>query len=365
MLLATLAAALLGAALAAAAEPGRPYPTVIALGYTAPLGSRQGLGTPIVVADHESGGYFGAGTLTVQLHTSQLQVGMRHGLPVPLALGYRGSAEVIAARDGTDLYRDGVREVAQTFRGNTAALALTATLFPHGAWRLHWEGERLQARFAGTSGSAATFIPPGDFTQVEQRLRLRRQGLLGQPAARLGLTWTLGRRGDWRAWSGDPDAAAHARYRKLALRWKQPLAWTLRQRSQLALAALTGHSLDLLSGYRVGGFAGRESVAGYYRNEFRARRALVLNAQHTWRLAEDRRLSVLLDAARLNELATPYQPTPPAARTLLGVGLEVYYGLRWLGGVPLIVRYGQGLRVPPGSPEGHRREVLVLLAAGF
>jgi|GEM_PF-1720718 len=362
-----LAAAIaIGSACTARAEDAAsPFATVVALGYTAPLATQEGLGTPIVILDHKSDGHFAAGTLSVQLHTSLLQAGMRHAVSAVLSLGYRAGVQVVAEGDGTDLYRDGARQRAQTFRGDSAALALTATLFPNSRWQAGWEGERLRARFAPTADSAADFAPPGDFTQIEQRLVLRRKGLLGAPEARLTLTLTDGRRGGWREWSLDPAAATHARYRKAALRWEQPRQWSAEQRTEVKLAALGGERLDLLSGYGVGGFAGREVVAGYYRNEFRARRAVVLNAEHEVRFAEDRRLMLLLDAARVNELATPLQPQPPPVRTLLGMGVGFRYGIRALGGLPVIVRYGQGLRVPDGSPEGHRRELLVMLAAAF
>ena len=36
-----------------------------------------------------------------------------------------------------------------------------------------------------------------------------------------------------------------------------------------------------------------------------------------------------------------------------------------LGGVPLILRYAEGLLIPEGSKESHRREILLAFAAGF
>ena len=47
------------------------------------------------------------------------------------------------------------------------------------------------------------------------------------------------------------------------------------------------------------------------------------------------------------------------------MGLGVYYGIRALKGLPVIVRVAEGLSAPPGSPEPHRREVLAVVAAGF
>lgn len=360
-----LAALVLGAGAARAVPPPREHATIVALGYTQPLATHEGLGTPIVVLDHESGGHYGDGTLTVKLLTSLLRTEMRHPVAPALALSYGASVQIISVGDGEDLYERGRRLPDVSFNGYAAGLALSATLFPEAPWQAAWEGERQQHRYGPVDGTVPEFVPPGDFTLTEQRVHLRRLGLLGEDAARLALSATRGQRGDWRAWSLDPDAAEHARYRKEALRWEQPATWSAAQRSELKLAWLGGAHLDLLSGYRVGGFGGREVVAGYYRNEFRARRLLVANAQHEWRFAEDRRLVLLLDAARLDELPLSYRTEPPRTRSIVGAGVGFYYGIRSLYGLPVIVRYGEGLRVPAGSPEGRRRELLLVLAAAF
>jgi len=67
------------------------------------------------------------------------------------------------------------------------------------------------------------------------------------------------------------------RYGRQALRWHQPLRWSESNRSEVTFNALSGRHLDLFSGFRIGGITGRHALPGYFRNEFRARRALLLN----------------------------------------------------------------------------------------
>jgi len=144
-----------------------------------------------------------------------------------------------------------------------------------------------------------------------------------------------------------------------------PLVPAAGQRSEARLELLDGDRLDLLSAYRVGGFAGAYAVAGYFRNEFRARRTAVLHVQHEVAFAAHRKLLLLADGAWLRRVPLAALDGTPETATLLGVGIGLHYGIRALGGLPVIVRYGEGLRVPDGSPESHRRELLLVLAAGF
>ena len=91
----------------------------------------------------------------------------------------------------------------------------------------------------------------------------------------------------------------------------------------------------------------------------------MLNLAHEIAFAEDRKLTLLAAGAYLERLELGPATDPAPRRTLLGVGVGYFHGLRSLGGLPVIVRYGQGLRVPAGSPEGYRRELLLAVAAGF
>ena len=43
----------------------------------------------------------------------------------------------------------------------------------------------------------------------------------------------------------------------------------------------------------------------------------------------------------------------------------VMEGFRTLRGLPVIVRYAEGVRVPSDSAEGHRRELMLVIALGF
>ena len=128
---------------------------------------------------------------------------------------------------------------------------------------------------------------------------------------------------------------------------------------------MDGAGLDLFSGYAVGGLTGDYPVGGYYRNEFRARRAAVVDLNHDFVFAEDRIVSIGAQAARLRELNLELPGHRPRTRTLAGLGIGYFHGIRGLGGLPVILRYFEGLLIPENSAEGHRREFLVIVAAGF
>ena len=91
----------------------------------------------------------------------------------------------------------------------------------------------------------------------------------------------------------------------------------------------------------------------------------MLRFQHEVAFAEDRKLTLIADAAWLQRIRLPYLEGTPERSSLLGLGIGYFYGMRALGGLPVIVRYGEGLRVPEPSREPHRREFLLVLAAGF
>jgi hypothetical protein len=342
--------------------------TTLALGGAWPLGTRQGLASPIVYLEHERGGLPGQGSLRAVLDTVVLTVAMRHRVAPAWSLGYglEGTAAVVGY--GADLYRNGVRLSAESYAGDGLAGEVVATLWPEGPWSGTLVVETSRARFYSTPETRPGYVPPPPLKQNTLRLQLARMGLLlgiGQAE----LTWQESRREDWAAWSLDPQSRGDRPHGRLLLRLEAALPAGGHDggspRGKGRLWAFDGHDLDLIDAYRVGGFAGSFQVAGYYRNEARASRGLVLNLEHERRFAEDRRLTVYADAASLTRLDAQILRGAPRTQALAGLGLGFYYGIRPLAGLPLIVRFGEGLLIPAGSPEGYRRELLVVLAAAF
>ncbi|MDH5751644.1 MAG: hypothetical protein OEZ59_04435 [Deltaproteobacteria bacterium] len=366
ILLAGLLALLFSGAPARAQD--RDYPTLVALGLIKPLQTSQGMDSGVVYLDHESRGYLGEGILNVTLDTVVLKAGLRHVFSPALGLGYRLRYTGYVEGYGDDIYLDGTRLKEVSFYGNSLAGVLALNLFPEGLWRATLELERLKAAIRHTPETLPGAPTPSDFHQNSTRLILSREKLPGGKKARLAATLARGERQGLENWALDPDAEEHAVFNRAELIWNQPVEWLAQHRSTLKLSALGGSNLDLFSGFNVGGFAGNYSVAGYYRNEYRARQGVVLNLEQEFLFAEDRVLSILLDGARLRTLDLPYLRTSDPQDeqvALTGAGLGLYWGIRSLAGLPLIIRYGRALKIPAGSPESHRHEILVVLAAGF
>ena len=343
----------------------REYPTIVALGVIQPLESEEGLSTPLIVLNHESDGYFAGGAFTIQLLTTVLTVGMTHPVVEALDIAYRLRAQVITEGSGSDLYRNGRRLKELTFSGNSAALVLAANLFPEGSWRAALEVESLITRFGESEDTRSDYLLPGNFRQRELRAILTRQGLLGTDESRGILTLAAGTRQDARAWQLDPAGIGTTDYRKAELRWEQPYRWSEANRGDFTLVGMKTTKADLFNSYKIGGIGGQFPVGGYFRNEFRAREAWVANLTHEFFFAEDRRLSIHGDAAHFRELELPFLAGAPPSRTIASFGVGFRYGIRTLRGLPVIVRYAEGVRVPADSAEGRRRELMLVIALGF
>ena len=298
----TLAAALLALA-AALGAPGagaaeREYATLVALGGSWPIASAEGLSTPVVVVDHEQDNPLGTGKLNLSLRTSTGEAALRYPLGAAWEAEARWRATVISQGDGPDRYVAGERRDREAFEGDGTAGVAALRLYPEGAWGAALEVERLQTRYRRVRDTSPAFDLPPDHAQEEARLRVTRRRLLGEEEASLELTGSAGRRFGWRAWALAPDAAART-YQRLELDWEQPLTWSGTAQGKLRVQALSGAALDYLSAFRIGGFGGVHALPGYYRNEFRARRAWIGEAEHTWAPAEDRRLTLFAAAAEL------------------------------------------------------------------
>jgi hypothetical protein len=358
-----------GLLLAAQPIPGageeRPFGTIVALGGSWPVDSAEGLPSPLVRLDHESEGHFGAGTLNVLLDTVVLTAALEHRLSPRWAGGYGVRGTKFVEGYGEDLYRDGRRLESETFTGDSFAATLSGTLAPDGPWSGRATVEGLSARFRTTRLTRPNFTLPGGFHQQQLRLEGWRGRLLADGRGEARIALAEGWRPDWRGWSLDEHPQASDRFRTQVLRIDLPVGYGGGHSGRWRLSGLDGRELDLFSAFRVGGFAGAYPVAGYYRNEFRARSAAVLNAEHELALAGDRKLTFFLDGAWLRRIEPAWLEGSPRHQTLLGVGIGFFYGIRALGGLPLIFRYGEGLRIPAGSPERYRREILAVLAAGF
>lgn len=334
------------------------------LGSIEPINTRQGRSSPTIVVLHESDGYYGGGTFTFNYFSSVAETDMRHPVARLLDVSYGARGEFISAFKGLDVYREGERQTRRAFNAESLEALVTAHLFPRVGWQVDVGLERLWSSFREREGETdSAFVLPANFARDAVRVTGRRVGLLGAADGELSLTLLDARRDRWEPWSLEPEDVERTTFGTAEARWHQPVAWNERHFSILEWRGLSGRDLDFLSAFRIGGFAGDYPVAGYYRNEYRATEAALLSAEHAIALSGGRELTLGADAAWLKTLPLPEDEAD--FRALAGLRVAWFHPIQALGGLPVILRYGEGLIIPDGSPEAYRRELFVGMAFGF
>ena len=343
----------------------RKYATIVALGSGSPVNSAHGRYSPVLLFDHEGGDHYGDGTLRVLFQTAVLHVGMSHPLLDWLQLEYKGRLAFRVEGAPYSIFVEGRWEKDSTFQGHSAAAILAGRFLSEADWGIDIEREVRGPRFQSNEDTAAGFDLPDDFQMREWRMRGIGRRLFGLDEAEASLSIESGRRTNWGDWELDPDADDKARYSRQIAKLKMTLPWSGESQTKVDFRAGTGTNLDLFSSYWVGGIYGMNPVGGYFRQEFRAESMMLLNLRHDLIFSEDRILYIHGDAAWLKEIDLPIWADTPKSRTIGSVGLGYFYGIRSLRGLPLILRYAEGLVIPENSPESYRREISVVLAAGF
>ncbi len=342
----------------------RQYPTIIALGYAVPIDSAEGLTTPLVILDHESSGYFGDGTLKLQYQTVSPFASMTHRLASSFDLEYGIAATALAEGNGADIYVNGERVKQDTFNANGISLQLNGHFFPESPWRVSLQADHRKRSFGPSKFTREDYAFPENFSENKLSGVFKRVGLYHEEGE-LSVTYESGQRGNWSNWQLDPDAGSRKTYGRTSIVLEDRMAWSETNTTKLKLFALSGNRLDLFSNFKVGGLTSEYSVPGYFRNEFRTRSARLLKLQQEIQFAEDRILYLFADTATFEELELEYLKNAPESRSISGIGISFRYGIRDLMGLPVIVTYGEGLGVPESAKESHRRELVLVLAAGF
>ena len=168
----------------------------------------------------------------------------------------------------------------------------------------------------------------------------------------------------WNNWEFDEDALENGSPVHTMLEIEDHIEFD-RTKWKGSLLHATGRGLDFFSAYKLGGLASDLVVAGYYRNEFRVRELNLLKFKQDVSFAEDRVLSLFADFANFTEIELPFRTNSFSNHTIVGIGIGFRYGMQNLGGLPLIFTFGEGLNVPKASREAHRRECMLVIAAGF
>ncbi len=362
-LTALLAGALFLAGAGSALGYDRPYPTYVALGGIFPVNSSEGLWTPMVIVDHESGERR-TGLLQASLRTVTTKLDYTHQPGESIEVNYGGRVTLMAEGSGGDVYQNGRRLLEKSYAGNGAALHARLALLAENRWSVGLKGQLSRAVFGRAKKSEAGFRVPPAYSQGLLQVQVRREALLDHSGF-LSFSLEAGHRRDWRTWALD-NTTDRRRFSRYSVQYEDRVAWSDFSKTIWKVFAEGGRNLDLFSGGRVGGLAGIRSIAGYYRNEFRTQAHVVLNVRQEFWFEEDRMMWVWLDGGRVKRLELDYLEEDSGTRqALLGFAVGLRYDIRSLHGLPIFFNYGHGLITPKGSLESHRREFAVVVAAGF
>jgi len=343
----------------------REYPTIIVLGQATPLDSSEGLTTPLVILDHESSGHFLNSTLRLKYETVSPTLSLTHRLGAALDFEYAVDGTALAEGNGTDLYLKGVRLKEKAFAGDGVSKRLGLHFFPTSPLRFSVTVDERHRKFYAAKDTPATYQFPAEFDERTTSGVVKWVGLLHEDGE-LSATTIQGKRSSaWKDWELDNHSETTATFSKTLIAWKDQIEWGKFAVTKLEAVSASGTNLDLFSGFKVGGLTSEYSVAGHFRNEYRARSVQVYKLWQEINFAEDRILYLFGDQATFLELDLSYLGNPTESRSISGAGVGFRYGIRSLKGLPIIVTYGEGSGVPETSKEQHRRELVVVIALGF
>lgn len=347
-----------------AAEP-QPYGNIVALGNISPLASDEGLATPLIIWKHESSHYPGDATLDVFLETSTLTAGFTYPIAADIKIGYELSGTVISEGYGSDIYVNGSRTKDLTFEGNSLMINIFA-LYPYNAhWSIQADITRRSLWFEAAEQNTSEFTLPDDHEINQAAVTLFYKGRFLSDQDEFNCSVLSGERSQWHDWGLDKNAASKKTFNQFRLSLKNTFEQPEFGHLTTAFSTGTGTDMDIISGYRVGGMAGQYSVVGYYRNEFRVKEVVALNASQEIEFAKDRKLKLLADMASFRRFDFEYLAATPETQTIGGLGISYYHGLRSLQGLPIIISYGEGLNMHHDSKEKHRREISLVTAVAF
>lgn len=343
----------------------KDFPNKVALGVIAPLGSGEGVVTPVIFWRHQSGDYPGNAKLKAQLFTSTLTGAMEHEISPAFSAGYSLGGTVMSEGLGSDLFVNGEHAESLLFKGTSLFYQLFGNYSLPNQWRVRLEYENRQRWFAKDKKTISESILPENHTLHRFNLQMTHDGSFIVEEGELTVTLSKGTRSGWKEWSLNRSDENYEAFLREQVNWEIPHQWSDQSKGTLTLNLAVGQNLDLLSGYRVGGLAGEFSVSGYFRNEFRVENTVVANYKHEVAFEEDRKLFLSCDLATFKRLDLDYLNNTPERQQIAGVGVGYFYGIRGLKGLPIIVQYGEGLNVHSDSKESHRRELSLVVAGAF
>ena len=341
----------------------RSFPTIVALGAVWPLGSKEGQSTPLIILNHErnlnSFTTLMLGYRTVSPSAS-LSIVPEEWLTVEVGV----DATFLTEGNATDLYDNGTRLEKFFFRGNRTSAFVGVKLLPQTPWVTSFKVGKSQYSFSTIEGQTMEgFRLPPSFSESFSEASIQKAELLHEDGF-VKIQIRQYKRLHWNNWEFDENTLETGSPIHNILEFEDHIEFD-RTKWRGSLLHATGRGLDFFSAYKLGGLASDLVVAGYYRNEFRVRDLNLLKFQQEVSFAEDRVLSLFADFANFTEIELPFRKKSSSKNTIAGVGIGFRYGMRNLGGLPLIFTFGEGINVSQASREAHRREFMLVVAAGF
>ena len=341
----------------------RSFPTIVALGAVWPLGSKEGQSTPLIILNHErnlnSFTTLMLGYRTVSPSAS-LSIVPEEWLTVEVGV----DATFLTEGNATDLYDNGTRLEKFFFRGNRTSAFVGLKLLPQTPWITSFKVGKSQYSFSTIEGQTMEgFRLPPSFSESFSEASVQKAELLDEDGF-IKIQIRQYKRLHWNNWEFDEDTLETGSPIQNILEFEDHIEFD-QTKWRGSLLHATGRGLDFFSAYKLGGLASDLVVAGYYRNEFRVRDLNLLKFQQEVSFAEDRVLSLFADFANFTEIELPFRKKSSSNNTIAGVGIGFRYGMRNLGGLPLIFTFGEGINVSQASREAYRREFMLVVAAGF
>ncbi|MCP3925969.1 MAG: hypothetical protein GY714_25670 [Desulfobacterales bacterium] len=332
------------------------------IGALQPIDTHEGVMTPLFFWDHKS--YYDEDELSVNLKTVSLTAKMDHKLNETLHVGYGVNGTLLAESHGADLYVNGDRYKDETYKGDSASLFVFTDL-RISDWTIGYQFKYKKAYFDDGEDTGDGFILPPDYRSIIHKIYLNKNSGFIFDEGIFEFEYIHGERDNLSNWSLDQDITNKKKYNRFRFKRKIPVEYSENNTGEFIFSGGKGYNLDLLNGFGTGGLASDFYVGGFYRNEYRVKEVISLNYMHEYHFESDRKLLLFADIARFEMVDLQYLDGVDRRQTISSAGIGFYYGIRSLGGLPVIIRYGEGFNIKEDSKESHRREIALVIVIKF
>lgn len=341
------------------------YPNLIAIGWFQPLGSSEGNTTPLIYWSYHEEDKTSGTTFDLNYETSSLEGTWFYPLTEKSDYGFKVLGEALSEAEGMDIYANGEQLDRLRFNASSGEAQFLG--------RYHWRKDvtldmAMGVRaiwFADDPKAKDNYDLPVNHLLFREMVALTWDNVFDWKKTQFKLNFENGNRDRWESWELENSSETRSSYHRYGAQVSVPHKFQDNSESKALFQIAGGRHLDILNSYRIGGMSGKISVPGYYRNEFRAAFYAKGAFEHTIYFEKDRRLICSGEWVNFKRLNREYLDSTPRHQTIGGASIGLYWGIRSLEGLPVILKYGEGINVHADSKENDRRELMVVVAAGF